>query len=118
MNLLPATIQHKQRVRLLVSRLNASSRRTANLEDVETVEPQMLMQGGYYFRHIYNDTPENARAVMDALAFGQNPPFNAPTRRWLEMRLLIDAQGHIKSQSIPCTITRCNAPGTVQSRNS
>ena len=80
---------------LLVSRLNATKRRAANLDDVDAVEPQVLVHGGYYFRNTYIKAPEKARAVLDALATGQHPQPDQPTRRWLERRLLIDTQGHL-----------------------
>jgi hypothetical protein len=80
---------------LLVIRLNDAHRRAANLDDVEAVEPEVLTQGGYYFSNTYNYAPENVRRVLEALASGQNPPYDARTRRWLELRLLIDPQGQM-----------------------
>ncbi|ASF45134.1 nSTAND1 domain-containing NTPase [Methylovulum psychrotolerans] len=80
---------------LLVSRLNETQCRTAELADLEAVERRALEQSAYYFRHLYRTAPESARAALQGLAQGETTSLDPRTRRWLERRLLIDGQGQL-----------------------
>jgi hypothetical protein len=78
---------------LWVNRLNETGQRTAGLEALEAVEQQVLQQGRYYFNDLHAKAAPAARTALEALAAGQTPVLEPPTRRWLERRLLLDAHG-------------------------
>jgi hypothetical protein len=82
---------------LLINRLNEQERMTAVPEDVAAIEQEALAQGRYYFGNTYQDAPEQARKVLEALACGQAPNFDGATRRWLERRWLIDDDGALRT---------------------
>jgi hypothetical protein len=82
---------------LLISRINEAQRTTAELDDVDAVEREALSQGRYYFGNTYQDAPDAAREALEALARGDAPTLQSPTRRWLERRWLIDEDGALRT---------------------
>lgn len=81
---------------LLINRLNAMERSTAETDDVRFVEEEALTQGRYYFENTYKDAPERVRNILEALATGGEADVSGRTRRWLERRCLIDAAGVLR----------------------
>ncbi len=80
---------------LAVELLNDEDRRRATLEDLETVEGQVLEEAGYYFRNSWQRGPDSAREALAALARGATPELDRPARRWLRRRELIDEEGRL-----------------------
>lgn len=84
---------------LLVSRLNDTGRREANLEDLEPVEGKVMEESGSYFRDLWNRAPAEVQAVLGRLAHGENAgDLPRTARRWLERRCLLDPSDQL---SIP-----------------
>ncbi len=90
---------------VLVNLLNQTKRKTATLDDIDPTEAKVLRDFKYYFANAWDETPNEIRPVLMALAQAQNKPAAAqeisqncdkPTRRWLRRRLWIDETGQLQ----------------------
>ena len=77
---------------LLITHLNAMGRRSATADDVRQIEREVLSQGTYYFRNLYQSAPEAARDVLRALANDKTPTPDRQTKEWLYRRGLLRGQ--------------------------
>ena len=80
---------------LLVEALNAQEREQATLDDLETVESEVLEQATYYFRNTWQRAPGPAQSALAALARGETPVLERDARRWLSRRCLIDDESRL-----------------------
>jgi serine/threonine protein kinase len=80
----------------LVELLNRTQRPAAVVADVETVEEEALMHGRYYFANTFNDSPPDAKSVMEQLASGLPTEISRDTRRWLSRRCLLDDDDQLR----------------------
>jgi len=80
---------------LLVNELNDANRSQANIEDVAYIEKLVLSQAKYYFDSIFTSAPKPVQTILEALALGQTPAIDLPSRRWLKRRYLLNEQQKI-----------------------
>lgn len=80
----------------LVELLNRTERSAAVLADVETVEEDALVQGRYYFANTFDDSPPDAKNVMQQLARGAPAEIGPETRRWLLRRYLLNDNDQLR----------------------
>ena len=79
----------------LVEALNRSKRKSATLDDIEQVEPELLSSYTYYFRGIWQEVPPEGQAALTALAHGEPITLARETKRWLRRRMLVDDEGQL-----------------------
>ncbi len=80
---------------LLIDHLNHDGRQVAQPSDLVTVEDQVLMQAGIYFRQLVRSAPTDAQRALLALANEGSPSLTAHARRWLIRRNILSAEGAI-----------------------
>lgn len=79
----------------LVETLNRSKRKSATLDDIEQIEPELLSSYTYYFRGIWQEVPPEGQAALTALAHGKPITLARETKRWLRRRMLVDDAGQL-----------------------
>lgn len=79
----------------LLNRLNRAERRTATLEDIDEIEPEILQSASYYFRGIWQEIPPATQTALTALAHAEQVELPREMRRWLRRRLLINEDGQL-----------------------
>lgn len=82
---------------LLITLLNEQDRTRAGVQDVGAIQQEALLQGRYYFGNTYQDSPPEARDILEALARGEKPMIPGGIRRWLQRRCLIDDLGALRT---------------------
>lgn len=79
----------------LVETLNRSKRKSATLDDIKQIEPELLSSYTYYFRGIWQEVPPEGQAALTALAHGEPMTLARETKRWLRRRMLVDDDGQL-----------------------
>ena len=79
----------------LVQYLNECDGRHATLADVAHIEEQVLEEGTYYFRNLWQTAPADAQQVLLALSAGAVPVAETHAKHWLRRRLLLTRDGQL-----------------------
>jgi len=79
----------------LVQSLNEQNRREATLKDIEKVEERALEEVTYYFRNLYQTTPQHLQPILEQLAYNKLVDLDRKDKAWLRRRLLIDENNQL-----------------------